>query len=49
MPVAPVHYQDVQAGEVRNHGVGYYAFSTDTEKRREEMEMLAKLREQVRV
>lgn len=47
-PVEQVHYQSVQAGEVRSHGVGYYAFSTDAEKRKEEMEMLTKLREQVR-
>ena len=47
-PVEPLHYQSVQAGEVRSHGVGYYAFSEDTEKRKEEMAMLTKLREQVR-
>lgn len=47
-PVGPVHYQSVQAGEVRSHGVGYYAFSTDAEKRKEELELLNKLRDQVR-
>ncbi len=47
-PVDPIHYQSVRGGEVRSHGVGYYAFSTDVDKRKEEMEMLAKLRDQVR-
>lgn len=46
--VDTVHYQSVQAGEVRSHGVGYYAFSTDSEKRKEELDMLNKLREQVK-
>ena len=46
-PVGPVHYQDVQNREVRTHGVGYYAFSKDKEKRAEQMNLLNKLREQV--
>lgn len=46
--VGPVHYQSVQGGEVRNHGVGYYAFSTDAEKRKEQMDLLSSLREKVR-
>ena len=46
-PAEPVHYQGVRSGEIRNHGVGYFAFSTDTKKREEEMKMLTKLREQV--
>ena len=46
-PQEPVHYQSVQAGEVRSHGVGYYAFSTDMDKRKEQMDMLNKLRDQV--
>ena len=45
--VEPVHYQSVQAGEVRSHGVGYFAFSTDAEKRKEELDMLNTLRDQV--
>ena len=47
-PAEPVHYQSVQGGEVRHHGVGYYAFSTDMEKRKEQMELLTNLREKVR-
>ena len=47
-PVGPVHYQDVQNREVRTHGVGYYAFSKDEDKRAEQMNLLNKLREQVR-
>ena len=46
-PVGPVHYQDIQQGEIRTHGVGYYAFSTDESKRIEQMDLLNKLREQV--
>lgn len=33
--------------EVRSHGVGYYAFSKDEEKRSEQLNLLNKLREQV--
>lgn len=47
-PVGPVHYQEVRAGEVRTHGTAYYAFSVDEEKRREQIGLLNKLREQVR-
>lgn len=46
-PVEQLHYQNVQGGEIRNHGVGYFAFSTDTEKRKEQMAMLNDLREKV--
>ena len=46
-PDGPVHYQSVQGGEVRNHGIGYYAFSTDVEKRKEQMELLNNLRDKV--
>ena len=46
-PVGPVHYQDIQQGEIWTHGVGYYAFSTDENKRIEQMDLLNKLREQV--
>ena len=47
-PVGPVHYQELRGGEVRTHGVGYYAFSVDEEQRREQLGLLNKLREQVR-
>ena len=33
--------------EIRNHGVGYYQFSTSEEERQEQMKTLDKLREQV--
>lgn len=46
-PVEPIHYQSVQGGEVRSHGVGYFAFDTDVEKRKEQMDLLDKLRQQV--
>lgn len=45
-PVGPVHYQDIRFDEVRNHGVGYYQFSTIEEERQEQMKTLDKLREQ---
>ena len=34
--------------EIRSHGVGYYAFSTDEEKRQEQLNLLNQLKEQVR-
>ena len=34
--------------EIRNHGVGYYQFSTSEEQRQEQMKTLENLREQVR-
>ena len=43
----PLHYQAVHGGEIRSHGIGYYAFSTDETKRKEQMELLDKLRNQV--
>lgn len=46
-PVGPIHYQAVHGGEIRSHGIGYYAFSTDESKRKEQMELLDKLRKQV--
>ena len=33
--------------EIRNHGVGYYQFSTNEEERQEQMKTLDKLRDQV--
>ncbi|KAI9579946.1 coiled-coil domain-containing protein 174 [Glossina fuscipes] len=41
-----VHYQDVFFDEARQHGVGYYAFSTDEEERRRQQKELEKTREQ---
>uniref|UniRef100_A0A1A9WJM7 CCDC174 alpha/beta GRSR domain-containing protein n=1 Tax=Glossina brevipalpis TaxID=37001 RepID=A0A1A9WJM7_9MUSC len=41
-----VHYQDVFFDEARQHGVGYYAFSTDEEERRRQQKELEKAREQ---
>ena len=35
--------------EIRTHGVGYYAFSIDEEKRTEQINLLNKLRDQVHV
>lgn len=48
-PLGPIHYQSVQEGEIRNHGVGYYQFSGQEEQRKKQMEMLDKLRDEVRV
>lgn len=41
-----VHYQDVFFDEARQHGVGYYAFSTDEEERKKQQRELEKAREQ---
>ena len=35
--------------EIRTHGVGYYAFSQEEEKRAEQLSLLNKLRDQVGV
>lgn len=42
----PVHYQNVQFNEVRDHGTGYFAFSMDETERKEQMEELNTLRQQ---
>lgn len=42
----PVHYQNVQFNEIRDHGTGYFAFSMDESKRKEQMEELKKLHKQ---
>ncbi|XP_035219240.1 coiled-coil domain-containing protein 174-like [Stegodyphus dumicola] len=42
----PVHYQNVRYNEVREHGTGYFAFSTDEAKRKEQMEELISLRQE---
>ena len=39
-----VHYQDVLFDEKRDHGVGYYKFSTDEQRRAEQMATLNQLR-----
>lgn len=46
-PVGPTHYQSVQEGEIRSHGVGYYQFSQEEEERKKQMDMLDKLRKEV--
>lgn len=45
-PIGPVHYQDIRFDEIRNHGVGYYQFSTNEEERQQQMKTLDKLRDQ---
>ena len=40
-------YLPIQTVEIRTHGVGYYAFDVDEEKREEQMRLLNKLREEV--
>ncbi|CAI8054720.1 Coiled-coil domain-containing protein 174 [Geodia barretti] len=45
-PVGPVHYEELRRGEIRTHGVGYYAFSQEEEKRAEQLSLLNKLRDQ---
>lgn len=42
--ISPVPFLIV---EIRNHGVGYYQFSTNEEERQEQMKTLDKLRDQV--
>ncbi|XP_019850109.1 PREDICTED: coiled-coil domain-containing protein 174-like [Amphimedon queenslandica] len=44
-PVGPVHYQNVQHNEVRSHGVGYYSFSVEEEKRQAQLKTLNQLRD----
>ncbi|XP_067645381.1 coiled-coil domain-containing protein 174 [Eurosta solidaginis] len=39
-----VHYQDVFFDEARQHGVGYYAFSTDEEERKKQQKELEETR-----
>lgn len=41
-----IHYQDILFDEARDHGVGYYAFSHDEEKRHKQQADLAKLRKE---
>ncbi|XP_046328027.2 coiled-coil domain-containing protein 174-like [Haliotis rufescens] len=41
-----IHYANVQFDEIRTHGVGFYQFDKDTDKRQEQMDTLNKLRDQ---
>lgn len=41
----PIHYESLRSGEIRELGVGYYAFSTDQETREKQIKMLQKMRE----
>lgn len=41
-----LHYQDVLFDEARQHGVGFYEFSTDHEEREKQQEALTKIREE---
>uniref|UniRef100_A0A0B6XY01 CCDC174 alpha/beta GRSR domain-containing protein n=1 Tax=Arion vulgaris TaxID=1028688 RepID=A0A0B6XY01_9EUPU len=41
-----IHYSNVQFDEIRNHGVGFFQFSKDHEKREGQLEDLKKMREQ---
>ncbi|XP_014677167.1 PREDICTED: coiled-coil domain-containing protein 174-like [Priapulus caudatus] len=45
-PVGPEHYQNVRNNEIRDLGVGYYAFSEDEGTRQQQMEQLKQLREE---
>ena len=42
----PIHYENIKYDEIRDLGVGYYAFSKNEEERVKEMEMLKNLRKQ---
>lgn len=44
-----VHYQDVLFDEKREHGVGFYKFSTDDQRRTEQMATLNELRSNTKV
>ncbi|XP_001943304.2 coiled-coil domain-containing protein 174 [Acyrthosiphon pisum] len=43
-----IHYEDIRFDEVREHGVGYYSFSTDEKERHRQQAELKKLREQTK-
>ena len=40
-----MHYQDILYDEAREHGVGYYEFSTDQEARAKQQQELEKIRD----
>ncbi|XP_053202782.1 coiled-coil domain-containing protein 174-like [Panonychus citri] len=42
----PVHYTDVRYNEVRDHGVGFYKLSGESEERTKQLDQLNQLREQ---
>lgn len=41
-----IHYQDILFDEARQHGVGFYEFSTDHEEREKQQEALNKIRDE---
>ncbi|XP_067675051.1 coiled-coil domain-containing protein 174-like [Haliotis asinina] len=43
-----IHYSNVQFDEIRTHGVGFYQFDKDSEKRQEQMDALNELRDQTK-
>ncbi|KAF8764559.1 coiled-coil domain-containing protein 174-like [Argiope bruennichi] len=45
-PDQPIHYQNVQYNEIRDHGTAYFAFSENETKRKEQMEELQSLRQE---
>lgn len=45
-PIGPMHYQTADNHEIRDHGVGYFAFSTEELERKQQLENLQHLREQ---
>ncbi|EGD74972.1 hypothetical protein PTSG_12549 [Salpingoeca rosetta] len=45
-PRGPIHYETVRAGEIRNLGTGYFAFSKDEIERGQQRELLEQLREE---
>ena len=46
--VGPVHYRDVLKDEIRDHGVAYFAFSSDDAERKRQRELLDNLRDQTK-
>lgn len=47
-PIGPIHYRNIQQEEVRDHGVGFFAFSADDDERKKQREMLDALRDQTK-
>ncbi|CAM9979018.1 coiled-coil domain-containing protein 174 [Lampetra planeri] len=45
-PIGPIHYEHLREHEVRDLGVGYFAFSKDELKRKRQMDTLDMLRDQ---
>ena len=46
--VGPIHYRDVLKDEIRDHGVAYFAFSSDDAERKKQRELLDNLRDQTK-